>query len=40
MVVAGIGIVGLCFDDQGNMIVATNREIFRVRLGIEGYWPF
>ena len=40
MVVAGIGIVGLCFDDHGNMIVATNREIFRVHLGIEGYWPF
>jgi len=40
MAVAGIGIVGLCFDDQGNMIVATNREIFRVHLGIEGYWPF
>jgi sugar lactone lactonase YvrE len=40
MAVAGMGIVGLCFDDQGNMIVATNREIFRVHLGIEGYWPF
>jgi len=40
MAVAGIGIVGLCFDDQGNMIVATNREIFRVHIGIEGYWPF
>jgi len=40
MAVAGIGIVGLCFDDQGNMIIATNREIFRVHLGIEGYWPF
>jgi sugar lactone lactonase YvrE len=40
MVVAGIGIVGLCFDDQGNMIVASNRELFRVPLGIEGYWPF
>lgn len=40
MAVAGIGVVGLCFDDQGNMIVATNREIFRVHLGIEGYWPF
>jgi len=40
MSVAGIGIVGLCFDDQGNMIVATNREIFKVHLGIEGYWPF
>lgn len=40
MVVAGIGIVGLCFDDQGNMIVASNRELFRVPLGVEGYWPF
>jgi sugar lactone lactonase YvrE len=40
MAVAGIGIVGLCFDDQGNMIIATNREIFRVHLGIEAYRPF
>ncbi|MFY9611734.1 MAG: IPT/TIG domain-containing protein [Blastocatellia bacterium] len=40
MVVAGIGLVGLCFDDQGNMVVASNREIFSVPLGIEGYWPF
>src|SRR5215813_1259173 len=40
MALAGIGIVGMCFDDQGNMIVATNREMFRVHLGIEGYWPF
>jgi sugar lactone lactonase YvrE len=40
MAVAGIGIVGLCFDDQGNMIIATNREIFRVHLGIEAYRSF
>ncbi len=40
MVVAGVGLVGLCFDDQRNMIVASNRELFRVPLGIEGYWPF
>src|SRR5215216_1739856 len=40
VIVAGIGIVGLCFDDQGNMIVASNREIFRIPIGIEGYWPF
>lgn len=40
MIVAGISLVGLCFDDQGNMIVASNREIFRVPLGIEGFWPF
>jgi sugar lactone lactonase YvrE len=40
MVVAGLSLVGLCFDDHGNMIVASNRELFRVPLGIEGYWPF
>jgi sugar lactone lactonase YvrE len=40
MIVAGISLVGLCFDDHGNMILASNREIFRVPLGIEGYWPF
>ena len=40
IVVAGASLVGLCFDDKGNMIVASNREIFRVGLGIEGYWPF
>jgi len=40
IVVAGSSLVGLCFDDRGNMIVASNREIFRVPLGIEGYWPF
>jgi hypothetical protein len=40
MVVAGAGIVGLCFDDHSNMILATNREIFRVPLGISGFSPF
>ena len=40
MVAAGIGIIGLCFDDHGNMIVATNRELFRIQMEIEGYWPF
>ena len=40
IVVAGIGLVGLCFDDHGNMIVASNRELYRLPLGIEGYWPF
>jgi len=39
-VVAGIGIIGLCFDAHGNMIVATNRELFRIQMEIEGYWPF
>ena len=40
VVVAGIGLVGLCFDDHGSMIVASNRELYRLPLGIEGYWPF
>jgi len=40
LVVAGSGLVGLCFDDHGNMIIASARELFRVPLGIEGYWPF
>jgi hypothetical protein len=40
IVIAGIGIVGLSFDDQGNAIIATNREIYRLALGIEGYWPY
>ncbi len=40
IVVAGSSLVGLCFDDRGNMIVASNREIFKVQLGIEGFWPF
>jgi hypothetical protein len=40
MVVAGVALVGLCFDDESNLIVASNREVFRLPLGIEGYWPF
>lgn len=48
VVVAGSSLVGLCFDDQGNMILASTHpnnqgssgEIFRISLGIEGYWPF
>ncbi|HLG14648.1 MAG TPA: IPT/TIG domain-containing protein [Blastocatellia bacterium] len=40
VVVAGVSLVGLCFDDRGNMILASNREVFRVPLGISGYWPF
>lgn len=40
IVVAGIGLVGLCFDDHGQMIVASNRELYRLPLGLEGYWPF
>ena len=40
MFVAGLSLVGLCFDEHGNMIVASNRELFSVPVGVEGYWPF
>jgi sugar lactone lactonase YvrE len=40
VVVAGTSLIGLCFDDQGNMIVVSGREVFRLPLGIEGYSPF
>jgi sugar lactone lactonase YvrE len=40
VVVAGTSLVGLCFDDQRNMIVVSGREVFRLPLGIEGYSPF
>ena len=40
MLVAGASLVGLCFDDRENMILASNRELFQINLGIEAYWPF
>ncbi|HWC78008.1 MAG TPA: IPT/TIG domain-containing protein [Blastocatellia bacterium] len=40
LVVAGVSLVGLCFDDHGNMILASNRELFKMPLGVQGYWPF
>ncbi len=40
MVVAGPSLVGLCFDDSGNAILASTREIFRVQVGAKAYWPF
>jgi len=40
VVVAGSSLVGLCFDDHGNMIIASGREIFRIPFDVEGYWPF
>lgn len=40
MVVAGPSLVGLCFDDAGNAILASTREIYRVRLGVKPFWPF
>jgi sugar lactone lactonase YvrE len=40
MVVAGQSLVGLCFDDSGNAILASTRELYRVQLGVAAYWPF
>lgn len=40
MEVAGPSLVGLCFDDSGNAILATTREIYRVQLGVKPFWPF
>lgn len=40
IVVAGPSLVGLCFDDRGDMIVVSAREVYRLPLGIHGYWPF
>ena len=40
MVVAGQSLVGLCFDDEGNAILASTRELFKVHLGAKPFWPF
>lgn len=36
MVVAGSSMVGLTFDEAGNMVVVTTREVYRVPMGIKG----
>ena len=40
MAVAGPSLVGLCFDDSGNAILASTREVYRVQLGVKPFWPF
>ena len=40
MAIAGPSLVGLCFDDSGNAILASTREIYRVHVGVKPYWPF
>jgi sugar lactone lactonase YvrE len=40
MIVAGPSLVGLCFDDSGNVILASTRELYRVFVGVKPYWPF
>jgi len=37
MVIAGLSLVGLAFDFDGNVIAASTREVYRVPLGIKGY---
>lgn len=36
LVVAGMNLVGLAFSREGDMIVATNEAVYRLRLGIHG----
>lgn len=40
VVVAGATLVGLAFDDYGNMIVVSTQRVYRVPLGIKGYSVF
>jgi sugar lactone lactonase YvrE len=40
MAVAGPSLVGLCFDDAGNAILASTRELYRVYVGAKPFWPF
>ncbi len=36
LVVAGMNVVGLCFNSAGDMIVATNEAVFSLPLGVRG----
>jgi sugar lactone lactonase YvrE len=36
MVIAGLGLVGLAFDYEGNLMVVDSGQLYRVRLGIAG----
>jgi sugar lactone lactonase YvrE len=40
VVVAGTALVGLAFDDAGNMIVVSTQCVYRVPMGIKGYSVF
>jgi sugar lactone lactonase YvrE len=40
MVIAGKSLVGLCFDDSGNAILAATHELYRIYVGVKPYWPF
>ncbi len=40
VVVSGSTLVGLAFDDHGNMIVVSTQRVFRVPMGVKGYSVF
>jgi hypothetical protein len=40
IVVAGATLVGLAFDEHGNMIVVSTQRVYRVPMGIKGYSIF
>lgn len=40
IIVSGATLVGLAFDDYGNMIVVSTQRVYRVPLGIKGYVVF
>jgi len=39
LVVAGMNVVGLAFGPDGDMIVATNDSVYRLKSGIQGHSP-
>lgn len=40
VVVAGASLVGLAFDSEGDMIVVSTQKVYRVPMGIKGYFVF
>ncbi len=40
VVVAGSSLVGLAFDGEGDMIVVSTQKVYRVPIGIKGYFVF
>lgn len=40
VVVAGSSLVGLAFDNEGDMIVVSTQKVYRVPMGIKGYFVF
>ncbi len=40
VVVAGTSLVGLAFDDHGNLIIVSTQRVYRVPMGLKGYSVF